>query len=977
MESQPVRSGGRATFQRAPNGPNGETRGARVDSAVTDEEFFGPTPNASRASIPVLPTDAHAAAPTDSAGSDEGSDGGGNAARVARRPKTTAEKFEAVKLKALEEAKKGIVNVPRGSATKAKHGLAISLEEDEKRKQAEYDRKMLDAHAAAALKESEMVGRKSSTRAFDVKQLDDFLRTDADDDDHWSEESEDDPTSNKYADDDEVRSWFVLHPTTKLRRYWDFLQIFLLLYIAISVPYRIGFSEPSYGVWYMIDFFIDMYFYIDMVLNFFTAYWESGDDDDFHYVTSLWKIQKHYLKGWFLPDVISLLPIDYVSRLMDGTATCSWQSESACGAAAQTSSVPEGFRIFKMIRLLRVLRVSRIFERYQETLLRVYKWVTIARLVSALMLLSHWMACLYAYVYNFQREDASGEEGLKSEMYIAALFWSVQTLTTVGYGNVVPTTVGERLVAILVMIMGGFAFAAIISGVNMATDADSPGNRFAVLMNHVRELLASHKMPSGLKSRVTSHYKASNQPQKLVNRDIINPLPEAIRADVNFFIYGKAMAVGLKSSGLVQPAGIVIEILCRTMDTKIYTRGMRLCYPYELAENVIITLNGRISYSADEASGFFHSDVSKIKRRRLREQQIELAEEKGVLRGPGTLLNPGLLSGFFKGILCAMPFDKSVEVLALRHESLFDMCVQHQQELLRNFEDEFLHTLQCLNKPKMVRIALSEANKRRFFEDESRNVCSNWRELLKEERVKEDGVRVEKERVGALAAVTSRSFNDSSADLNRSATPGATMGAIKLSMQQMHADIVNISEQIQQVMVTARDTQITSQEAAAAVSKLILSNDVIEEKQLAMELNVEAVYQAIQNLATDSLNMEAGGWQTSGGGGGGGGNHRSFDFRPKDDGSGGGRGKQVGVAPYSVLQSDAIRQKIEEAAKKGKKISITKHVDTEEQTWERERRPTVGIQGIRRASQREPTDKRLHPTHSKAANADHVFRDHL
>lgn len=961
-------------FQRAAKGPNGETRGARVNSALTDEEFFEPTPNDAHTSIPVLPTDEHAAAPTDSAGSDEGSDRGGNAARVARRPKTTAEKFEAVKLKALEEAKKGIVNVPRGSATRAKHGLATSLEEDEKRKQAEYDRKVLDAQVAAALKESQKPESKLSTKAFDVNQLSDFLATDVDVDDHWSDDSEDDPTSNKYADDDEARSWFVLHPTTKLRRYWDFLQIFLLLYIAISVPYRIGFSEPSYGAWYIIDFFIDMYFYIDMVLNFFTAYWESGDDDDFHYVTSLWKIQKHYLKGWFLPDVISLLPIDYVSRLMDGTATCSWQSESACGAAAQTSTVPEGFRIFKMIRLLRVLRVARIFERYQETLLRVYRWVTIARLVSALLLLSHWMACLYAYVYNFQREDASGEEGIKSKMYIAALFWSVQTLTTVGYGNVVPTTVDERLVAILVMIMGGFAFAAIISGVNMATDADSPGNRFAVLMNHVRELLASHKMPSGLKSRVTSHYKASNQPKKLVNRDIINPLPEAIRADVNFFIYGKAMAIGLKSSGLVQPAGILIEILCRTMDTKIYTRGMRLCYPYELAENVIITLNGRISYSADEASGFFHSDVSKIKRRRLREQQIELAKEKGILRGPGTLLNPGLLSGFFKGILCAMPFDKSVEVLALRHESLYDMCAQHQQDLLRNFEDEFLHTLQCLNKPKMVRIALSEANKRRFFEDESRNVCSNWRELLEEERVKEDGQRVEKERAGALAAVTSRSFNNSSGDLNRSATPGATMGAIKLSMQQMHADIVNISEQIQQVMVTARDTQISSQEAAAAVSRLILSNDVIEEKQIAMELNVEAVYQAVQNLATDSLNMQAGGWRASGGGDG---NHRSFDFRPKDDGKGGGRDKQVGVAPYNILQSDAIREKIEEAAKKGKKISITKHVDTEEQTWERERR-TVGIQGIRRTSQRERDERpRFQPTHSKVANADQVLRNHL
>ena len=42
------------------------------------------------------------------------------------------------------------------------------------------------------------------------------------------------------------------------------------------------------------------------------------------------------------------------------------------------------------------------------------------------------------------------------------LWWSVQTVTTVGYGDIVPTTVAGRLVAAVVM-LGGLAFLAVIT----------------------------------------------------------------------------------------------------------------------------------------------------------------------------------------------------------------------------------------------------------------------------------------------------------------------------------------------------------------------------------------------------------------------------------------------------------------------------------------------------------------------------------
>jgi voltage-gated potassium channel len=45
-----------------------------------------------------------------------------------------------------------------------------------------------------------------------------------------------------------------------------------------------------------------------------------------------------------------------------------------------------------------------------------------------------------------------------------AIWWSTQTVTTVGYGDIVPTTATGRIVAIVVM-LAGIAFAAVLTAV--------------------------------------------------------------------------------------------------------------------------------------------------------------------------------------------------------------------------------------------------------------------------------------------------------------------------------------------------------------------------------------------------------------------------------------------------------------------------------------------------------------------------------
>jgi voltage-gated potassium channel Kch len=50
-----------------------------------------------------------------------------------------------------------------------------------------------------------------------------------------------------------------------------------------------------------------------------------------------------------------------------------------------------------------------------------------------------------------------------TEQYVASVYWSFTTMTTVGYGDISAKTVAERVFAILGMLMGGFVLSAIIS----------------------------------------------------------------------------------------------------------------------------------------------------------------------------------------------------------------------------------------------------------------------------------------------------------------------------------------------------------------------------------------------------------------------------------------------------------------------------------------------------------------------------------
>ena len=80
----------------------------------------------------------------------------------------------------------------------------------------------------------------------------------------------------------------MIYPDDPFRKVWDYLLVLYRLvsyfncrclgYTAIVMPIRITFFDDSYIGWVVVDWIFDSLFFIDLFINFVTAYFDDEDN---------------------------------------------------------------------------------------------------------------------------------------------------------------------------------------------------------------------------------------------------------------------------------------------------------------------------------------------------------------------------------------------------------------------------------------------------------------------------------------------------------------------------------------------------------------------------------------------------------------------------------------------------------------------------------------------------------------------------
>jgi voltage-gated potassium channel len=131
-----------------------------------------------------------------------------------------------------------------------------------------------------------------------------------------------------------------------------------------------------------------------------------------------------------------------------------------------------------VLRLLRVMRIFRIFrlERFQ---IEAFHLLNALRNSAIKILIFMMFILIAAVIMGTIMYSIEGEKNPVFKSIPTGIYWAVVTMTTVGYGDVVPVTTAGRFLSVLLMLLG-YSIIAVPTGIvagETLREYRNPGNR--------------------------------------------------------------------------------------------------------------------------------------------------------------------------------------------------------------------------------------------------------------------------------------------------------------------------------------------------------------------------------------------------------------------------------------------------------------------------------------------------------------------
>ena len=304
----------------------------------------------------------------------------------------------------------------------------------------------------------------------------------------------------------------IIKPENKIIGKWDFYIIILTIYTGIEIPLRFAFGYEATGSIHFMEILISVSFAIDILLNFRRAY-KGG----MHLITDPKSIAKRYMKSWFLIDLLATVPFFMISGNIIGDST-------------RTLRV---LRLFQLNRLFKLTGLSRILKRWQSSHTLNPALFRLVFFFFFISIAAHWIACGWIILEAINPGDGSAHE-----VYSIALYWSITTLTTVGYGDITPTTIAQRYYTMMVMIAGVGTYGYLIGNIaGFLSNLDLLKAGYRKKLEEITAFLNYRSIPPYMQKRVQDYYDHLWESRLGHEEDaILGNIPEPLKTDLALYM---------------------------------------------------------------------------------------------------------------------------------------------------------------------------------------------------------------------------------------------------------------------------------------------------------------------------------------------------------------------------------------------------------------------------------------------------------
>ena len=428
------------------------------------------------------------------------------------------------------------------------------------------------------------------------------------------------------------RQW-IIDPRQSTHLFiWDIIALCALMFVACVTPYEVGFLEPSTSPsdpLFILNRVIDAVFILDLVLQFLLMV-EAPHDGELRWISEPRLIARHYLSTWFTLDIVCVLvsSIDYVSLL-------------------NKDSDVNNLRLLRVLRTLRLMKLTKLFsslkiiKRYEVKFAINYAALSLIRCLVAMLLTAHWFACIWGLQASFSDSKLDTWLGVGDYcaahvaianvtgsitceppfvQYVASLYWSVMTITSIGYGDISATAgnTPEQFVALTLMIVGsigqGLVLGTIVSNLS---SIDPEKEAFTNTMTELNKMMSREGLRNDLRIRLREYFHETHHIRRADKRTaLLELMSPTLRSEVAWelnkswlgrvwFLQGASLAflvqlsLNLKplvfSPGEIAPSGklYIVNRGLSLFGGIIYSRGKYW------GEDVILTSdNLRLTYCA-------------------------------------------------------------------------------------------------------------------------------------------------------------------------------------------------------------------------------------------------------------------------------------------------------------------------------------------------------------------------------------------
>jgi hypothetical protein len=286
----------------------------------------------------------------------------------------------------------------------------------------------------------------------------------------------------------------VIDENSTFRRGWDALIVLMIIATCLVIPFQLAFRHAVLPFGSEVVYFVDFFFWLDILFNFFTSYRCAGEK-----VTDLRQTTRHYLRGYFALDLIATLPLDVLLPDEEHLAM---------------AGLPLVL-VLRQVRLLRLVKLFVIFKRWERLTWSKVGYLRLTFLFIVFLILIHWIACFWflaPYLADFPENSWVTAAGIAKEapstQYIRSLYWVVTTVATVGYGDILPANDYEYLFAAGVMLLGAFMYAFIIGNIaNLVRNLDAEQAGYFQRVEAIGNYLHARHIPPRLNEQVRDYYE--------------------------------------------------------------------------------------------------------------------------------------------------------------------------------------------------------------------------------------------------------------------------------------------------------------------------------------------------------------------------------------------------------------------------------------------------------------------------------------